>query len=163
MLKIVNRSDNYAQIYPRTINVKSWDFSASIKRFPLSFTFLFHLKLSSIDHRNTISASACYYSLTLKPAFTITVLDYHLPCEVFLCNSLHLMFSLPLLCKVICRLRPFLNFSNFGRLLYPVCLSIQAVTFEGLNHKLSSLVRWYILTIPRSSLSTKVIGSMSVW
>ena len=41
-----------------------------------------------------------------------------------------------------------------------VCLSIQAITFECLDIETLFLV-WYILTISRSSLSTKVIGLRS--
>ena len=40
-------------------------------------------------------------------------------------------------------------------------LSVQAITFEPLNIETSFLVCRYILTISRSSLSIKVIGSMS--
>ena len=42
-----------------------------------------------------------------------------------------------------------------------VCLSVQAITFESLNIGTSFLAWRYILTISRSSLSTKVIGSRS--
>ena len=40
-----------------------------------------------------------------------------------------------------------------------LCLSVQAITFEPLDIETSFLVCWYILTISRSSLSRKVIGS----
>ena len=40
-------------------------------------------------------------------------------------------------------------------------LSVQAITFEPLNIETSFLVCRYILTITRSSLSIKVIGSRS--
>ena len=39
-----------------------------------------------------------------------------------------------------------------------VCLSVQAITFECLDIETSFLVWWDIFTIPRSILSTKVIG-----
>ena len=39
-----------------------------------------------------------------------------------------------------------------------VCLSIQAITFECPDKETSFLVWWYILTISRTYLSTKVIG-----
>ena len=42
-----------------------------------------------------------------------------------------------------------------------VCLSVQTITFEPLHIGTSFLVWWYILTISRSSLSIKVIGSRS--
>ena len=42
-----------------------------------------------------------------------------------------------------------------------VCLSVQTLTFEPLHIGTSFLVWRYILTISRSSLSIKVIGSMS--
>ena len=42
-----------------------------------------------------------------------------------------------------------------------VCLSVQAITFEALYIETSFLVCRYILTISRSSLSIKVIGSRS--
>ena len=42
-----------------------------------------------------------------------------------------------------------------------VFLSVQAITFEPLNIETSFLVCRYILTISRSSLSIKVIGSRS--
>ena len=42
-----------------------------------------------------------------------------------------------------------------------VFLSVQAITFELLNIETSFLVSRYILTISRSSLSIKVIGSRS--
>ena len=42
-----------------------------------------------------------------------------------------------------------------------VCLSVQAITFELLHIGTSFLVWRYILTISRSSLSIKVIGSRS--
>ena len=42
-----------------------------------------------------------------------------------------------------------------------VFLSVQAITFEPLNIETSFLVCRYILTITRSSLSIKVIGSRS--
>ena len=42
-----------------------------------------------------------------------------------------------------------------------VFLSIQAITFEPLDIETSFLVCRYILTISRSSLSIKVIGSRS--
>ena len=41
-----------------------------------------------------------------------------------------------------------------------VCLSVWAITFD-IDIKTSFLVWWYILTISRSSLSIKVIGSRS--
>ena len=40
-----------------------------------------------------------------------------------------------------------------------VCLSVWAITFEAVDIETSFLVWWYILTISRSSLSIKVIGS----
>ena len=43
----------------------------------------------------------------------------------------------------------------------PVCLSVQAITFEAADTETSFLVWWYILTISRSSSSAKVIGLMS--
>ena len=43
-----------------------------------------------------------------------------------------------------------------------VCLSVQAITFEPLDIETSFLVCRYILTISRSSLSIKVIGSRSM-
>ena len=43
----------------------------------------------------------------------------------------------------------------------PVCLSVQAITFEPVDIEISFLVWCYILTISRSSLSVKVIGSRS--
>ena len=43
-----------------------------------------------------------------------------------------------------------------------VCLSVQAITFECLDLGTSFLAWWYILTISRSSLSIKVIGSRSI-
>ena len=43
-----------------------------------------------------------------------------------------------------------------------VCLSVQAITFKGVDIETSFLVWWYILTISRSSLSIKVIGSRSL-
>ena len=49
----------------------------------------------------------------------------------------------------------------FSHVCVSVCLSIQAITFELLHIETSSLVCRYILTITRSSLSTKVIGSSS--
>ena len=42
-----------------------------------------------------------------------------------------------------------------------VFLSVQAITFEALDIETSFLVCRYILTISRSSLSIKVIGSRS--
>ena len=42
-----------------------------------------------------------------------------------------------------------------------VCVSVWAITFECLGIETSFLVCWYILTISRSSLSIKVIGSRS--
>ena len=42
-----------------------------------------------------------------------------------------------------------------------VCLSVQAITFEPIDIETSFVVWWYILTISRSSLSIKVIGSSS--
>ena len=42
-----------------------------------------------------------------------------------------------------------------------VFLSVQAITFEPLNIETSFLVCKYILTISKSSLSMKVIGSRS--
>ena len=42
-----------------------------------------------------------------------------------------------------------------------VFLSVQAITFEPLDTETSFLVCMYILTISRSSLSIKVIGSRS--
>ena len=41
-----------------------------------------------------------------------------------------------------------------------VCVSLQAITFE-VDIETLILVWWYILTISRSSLSIKVIGSRS--
>ena len=53
----------------------------------------------------------------------------------------------------------------FGRVCLCVCLSVcppvQTVTFEPLDIETSFLVCRYILTISRSSLSIKVIGSRS--
>ena len=52
----------------------------------------------------------------------------------------------------------------FGHVCLSVCLSVlsvQAITFEPLDIETSFLVYRYILTIPRSSLSIKVIGSRS--
>ena len=42
-----------------------------------------------------------------------------------------------------------------------VFLSVQAITFEPLNIETSFLVCRYIMTISRSSLNIKVIGSRS--
>ena len=42
-----------------------------------------------------------------------------------------------------------------------VCVTVQAITFEGVDIETSFLVWCYILTISRSSLSIKVIGSRS--
>ena len=42
-----------------------------------------------------------------------------------------------------------------------VCLFVQTITFEVFHIETLFLVWWYILTISRSSLSTKVIGSRS--
>ena len=42
-----------------------------------------------------------------------------------------------------------------------VCLSVQAITFEPLDIETSFLACRYILTISRSSLNIKVIGSRS--
>ena len=42
-----------------------------------------------------------------------------------------------------------------------ICLSVQAITFEPLHMETSFLLWRYILTISRSSLSIKVIGSKS--
>ena len=42
-----------------------------------------------------------------------------------------------------------------------VCLSVQTITFEPLDIETSFLVCRYILTISRSSLSIKAIGSRS--
>ena len=43
-----------------------------------------------------------------------------------------------------------------------VCVcSVRAITFEPVDIETSFLVWWYILTISRSSLSIKVIGSRS--
>ena len=42
-----------------------------------------------------------------------------------------------------------------------VCVSVQAITFKCLDIETSFLAWWYILTISRSSLSIKVIGSRS--
>ena len=51
----------------------------------------------------------------------------------------------------------------FGHVCLSVCvfLSVQAITFEPLDIETSFLVCRYILTISRSSLSIKVIGSRS--
>ena len=42
-----------------------------------------------------------------------------------------------------------------------VCESVWAITFECLDIETSFLVWWYILTISRSSVSIKTIGSRS--
>ena len=42
-----------------------------------------------------------------------------------------------------------------------VYLSVQAITFEPLKVEVSFLVHTYLITISRSSLSIKVIGSRS--
>ena len=42
-----------------------------------------------------------------------------------------------------------------------VCVSVQAITFEYLDIESSFLVWWDTLTISRSGLSIKVIGSRS--
>ena len=42
-----------------------------------------------------------------------------------------------------------------------VCLFVRAITFEPVEIETSILVWWYILTISRSSLSIKAIGSRS--
>ena len=42
-----------------------------------------------------------------------------------------------------------------------VCVSVRAITFEAVDIKTTLLVWCYILTISRSSLSIKVIGSRS--
>ena len=47
----------------------------------------------------------------------------------------------------------------FGHVCLSMCLSVQAITFEPLDIGTSFLVCRYILTISRSSLSNKVIGS----
>ena len=49
----------------------------------------------------------------------------------------------------------------FGHVCLSVFLSVQAITFEPLDIETSFLVWRYILTISRSSLSIKVIGSRS--
>ena len=48
-----------------------------------------------------------------------------------------------------------------GNVFSPVCLSVQAITFEPF-HIVTSFLAWrYVLTISRSSLSIKVIRSRS--
>ena len=42
-----------------------------------------------------------------------------------------------------------------------VCLSVWVITFEAVDIETSFLVWYYILIIPRSNLSIKVIGSRS--
>ena len=42
-----------------------------------------------------------------------------------------------------------------------LCVSVQAITFECLDIETLCLVWWYTLTISRSSLNSKVIGSRS--
>ena len=42
-----------------------------------------------------------------------------------------------------------------------VCLSARVITFDVVDIEISSLLWWYILTMPRLSLSIKVIGSRS--
>ena len=49
----------------------------------------------------------------------------------------------------------------FGHVCLSVCLSVQTITFEPLHIGTSFLVWRYILTISRSNLSIKVIGSQS--
>ena len=49
----------------------------------------------------------------------------------------------------------------FGHVCLSVFLSVQAITFELLDIETSFLVSRYIVTISRSSLSTKGIGSSS--
>ena len=66
----------------------------------------------------------------------------------------------------ICNYHPRMRVGNvFGHVCLCVCLSVflsvQAITFELLDIKTSFLVCRYSLTISRSSLSIKVIGSRS--
>ena len=42
-----------------------------------------------------------------------------------------------------------------------VCMSVYTITFEAVDIDTSFLLGWYILTISKSSLSVKVIGSRS--
>ena len=71
----------------------------------------------------------------------------------------------PIKCRVLCRIEksiyhPHMRVGNvFGHVCLSVCLSVQAITFEPLDIETSFLVCRYILTIARSSLSIKVIGS----
>ena len=61
-----------------------------------------------------------------------------------------------------CHYHPRMRVGNvFSHVCLSVCLSVQAITFESLNIETSFLVCRYILTISRSSLSIKVIGSRS--
>ena len=62
-------------------------------------------------------------------------------------------------------IKKLLGFNYFyricGNVMFSYCVSVQAFTFECLNMETSFLEWWYNLTVSRSSLSTKDIGSRS--
>ena len=67
-------------------------------------------------------------------------------------SGLHILFC--------CYYRLLRHGNVFGALCLSVCLSVcnsNAITFESLDLEISSLVRWYIFKIPRSSSFIKVI------
>ena len=74
--------------------------------------------------------------------------------------------SINVVLKVLHIYHPRMRVGNvFGHVCVCVCLSVflsfQAITFEPLDIETSILVCRYILTISRSSLSIKVIGTRS--
>ena len=75
--------------------------------------------------------------------------DFHFQCFAFLITTRvcgQVMLSVMSVCVSVC---------------VSVFLSVQVITFEPLDIETSFLVCRYILTISRSSLSIKVIGSRS--
>ena len=74
---------------------------------------------------------------------------------------MYLMYPIRVVCNQI-YYHPCIRVGNvFGHVCLSVFLSVQAITFETLDIDTLFLVCRYILTISRSGLSMKVIGSSS--
>ena len=99
-------------------------------------------------------------------------MDPHFTCVILICQTMNSIRQTSIVQATIYCYHPRMRVGNvFGHVcLCPsvclsvcvsVCLSVQTITFEPLHIGTSFLVWWYILTISRSSLSIKVIGSRS--
>ena len=128
----------------------------------------FQVPTNNLKHRVTIPYKWSFENLTLfmksvqfwcgfRVVFMQFLYAFHFS------GAFHGLFTFQVLLLLSCTFHVFFIFTShiWGRgnfFVMSVCLSVWAITFEGVDIETSFLVWCYILTISTSSLSIKVIG-----